>query len=342
MKAGFCLQCGAAASKEYNFCPNCGTKLPDEHGSTAASPEFGRTKSYAPSSPDQAVHGTENDSTGSSSETDEVIICSTCGYQNPVGIKSCESCGAFLRRAEKNLNVSKSSVEKKSPVVSESPKQPKTGRDAVIREKREELKWLHAASRRKFHLNVIQIVSIAAALLLGAIFIYGITTTKSITPQQDNTSGADAQQQASTSPPSADVLHEIDRLRQIVDKNPADLVSTLRLSNMLQDNGMYDQAVIYYKRYLDKIPDNIDARVDYGITLYEGGHTQEAIEQLNRAIKMNPNHQKAFFNLGIVYLNAGEIDKSNDALKKSVQIDPQSDVGKQAQQILREHASIKN
>jgi tetratricopeptide (TPR) repeat protein len=189
---------------------------------------------------------------------------------------------------------------------------------------------------------VIQVVSIAAALLLTAILIYGITTTKSITPQQDNTSGADVQQQASTNPPSADVLHEIDRLRQIVDKNPADLVSTLRLSNMLQDNGMYDQAVVYYKRYLDKIPDNIDARVDYGVTLYEGGHTQEAIEQLNRAIKMNPNHQKAFFNLGIVYLNAGEIDKSNDALKKSVQIDPQSDVGKQAQQILQEHANIKN
>ena len=342
MKAGFCPHCGAAASEEYNFCPNCGTKLSDQHGPTAASPEFGMTKSESLTSADQAVHNIESVSAISSSETDEAIVCSTCGFQNPVGARSCELCGAFLRRAEKSSNHLKGSAEKKSPLVSEKPKQSKTGSDAVIREKREELKWEHTASRRRFHLNVIQTVSVAAVLLLGGILVYGVMTTKSVTPQQDNTAGADAQQQASTTPPSADVLHEIDRLRQIVDKNPADLVSTLRLSNMLQDNGMYDQAVVYYKRYLDKIPDNIDARVDYGVTLYEGGHTQEAIDQLDRAIRMNPNHQKAFFNLGIVYLNAGEIDKSNDALKKSVQIDPRSDVGKQAQQILQEHANIKN
>ena len=52
---------------------------------------------------------------------------------------------------------------------------------------------------------------------------------------------------------------------------------------------MYDQAVIYYKRYIDKVPDNVDARVDYGVTLYESGHTQDAIDQLNQAIKMDRN-----------------------------------------------------
>ena len=165
-------------------------------------------------------------------------------------------------------------------------------------------------------------------------------SSKPVTPQQDSDSGT--QQQTAAGEPSADVLHDIDRLRQVVDKNPDDLASTLRLSNMLQDNGMYDQAVIYYKRYIDKVPDNVDARVDYGVTLYESGHTQDAIDQLNQAIKMDPKHQKAYFNLGIVYLSAGDLTKSNDALKKCVQVDPQSDVGKQAEQIMEQHINVKN
>ena len=111
---------------------------------------------------------------------------------------------------------------------------------------------------------------------------------------------------------------------------------------MLQDNGFYDQAAIYYKRYLDKESKNVDARVDYGVTLFEAGHIQQAIDQLNEAVKMNPKHQVAYFNLGIVYLNAGDFDKANTAFEKCVKIDPTSDIGKKAKQTLEQHVNIKN
>jgi tetratricopeptide (TPR) repeat protein len=283
-----------------------------------------------------------------SSHAEGIIICSTCGFQNPAGTKSCESCGAFLKGVEKGQGNPQSLTEKIKTASVESPEvEPKRIRPKEVpakKEKREEAgtQGLQNASRKRFRPSTIQVATVVAALLLGSIFVYGIMSTKSVAPQADNTSGPGAQQQSATNQPNADVLNEIDRLRQVVDKNPSDLVSTLRLSNMLQDNGMYDQAAIYYKRYLDKIPDNIDARVDYGVTLYESGQIQDAINQLNQAVKMNPRHQKAYLNLGIICLNAGEIDESNDALRKCIQIDPQSDVGKQAQQILQQHANIKN
>ncbi len=348
MKARFCPQCGAEVSNAYNFCPKCGTKLPEVSEAGAGSPEPAKIKSELSDSGEQAVHGLDGTPSVSSGRADEVLICPTCGFQNLAGARSCESCGAFLKGAVKTVSESGSPIGKTTPGVIESssaePAQMHVREKPVKKEKHKEVKTQSTPpiSAKKFRLDTIRVVSIVAILLLGGILAYGIMSTKSVTPQQDNTSGADAQEQATTNQPSADVLHEIDRLRQIVDKNPADLVSTLRLSNMLQDNGFYDQAVVYYKRYIEKMPDNVDAKVDYGVTLFESGHTQEAIDQLTQALKMNPKHQIGFFNLGIVYLNAGEFDKANAAFKKCVELDPNSDIGKKAQQTIEQHANIKN
>jgi len=313
----FCTHCGTEVSLDFNFCPRCGKVI--------------AVQSSAPNV-QQAV--TANRNQEPQTLNFKLVTCPTCGFQNAADARSCESCGTFLKSAVSNQRSSVSDVPEIKDKVVEKRKAPKlqktSSKSNPIVDKYE----------KKFHLRSYQVVSIVAALLLGGILVYGLMSSKPVVQQGDTGNGT--QQQSSTSQPSADVLHGIDRLRQVVDKNPDDLVSTLRLSNMLQDNEMYDQAVVYYKRYLEKIPDNVDARVDYGVTLYEAGHTQEAIDELNHAIKMDPRHQKAFFNLGIVYLNAGEIDKSNDAFKKCVEIDSQSDIGKQAEQILTQHANIKN
>ena len=344
MNSRFCPHCGAEASKAFVFCPGCGTKLPEVHDETTGGTETRTANLEAMSKEPNQQSGTIS---GQSTESgDGFLICPTCGFQNLSGARSCESCGSILKGAEIGHGASQSKMTRNDTIVTEtSPAESRPIRakeKASKKEKRNDIKPQGDSPKMNFKLTTVQTVSIVAALLLGSIFVYGLVTTKSVTPPGDNSSNGDVQQQSTGSQPSADVINEIDRLRQVVDKNPSDLGSTLKLSNMLQDNSMYDQAAIYYKRYLDKIPDNIDARVDYGVTLYEGGHTEDAIAQLGQAVKMSPKHQKALFNLGIVYLNAGELAKSNDVLKRCIQIDPQSDVGKQAQQILQEHANIKN
>ena len=330
MTTMFCPHCGTEVSSEFNFCPKCGARIA-LGGQQSAISNF---------------QSTDNDSNSAiRSSKSETVLCPTCGFQNPSDARSCESCGTFLKSAVGSQQSGPEADEPKAAsIAGESNfkgKEAEWQRGTKARKKSSKSDLVVNKQTRRFHLQSYQVVSIAAALLLGGILVYGLMSSKPVASQQDDTGNA-AQQQSTTTQPSADVIHEIDRLRQIVDKKPSDLVSTLRLSNMLQDNGMYDQAVIYYKRYLDKIPDNVDAQVDYGVTLYEGGHTQESIDELNQAIKMDPKHQKAYFNLGIVYLNAGEIDKSNEVFRKCVQIDPQSDVGKQAEQIMTQHVNIKN
>lgn len=319
MTAAFCPQCGAELSGEFKFCPSCGSKLP-----VSEQKEQDSAKDRQPERPEN---------------TSEVLRCPTCGFLNAVGTRACESCGSFLGNATRETveNVAPPPVEKKAAepkVTAHKPsgrKHEKKGRKQNAEPK--------APPQKRFHLETYQITAIAAALLLGAVLVYGLMSSGTSTPP-GGAGNAPSQQTASSNQPSANVLHEINRLREVVNKEPDDLQSLLQLSNMLQDNGFYDQAAMYYKRYLGKKPGDVDARIDYGVTLFEGGNTQGAIKEITDALKIDPKHQIGFFNLGIIYLNAGDINKAGDAFKECVRINPNSDIGKKAKQALDEHANI--
>jgi tetratricopeptide (TPR) repeat protein/predicted RNA-binding Zn-ribbon protein involved in translation (DUF1610 family) len=318
MTSMFCPHCGAETSSEFSFCPNCGKKLPViATGAEGEKPE----KSRAPG---------------------EAVVCPTCGFSNRAGARACESCGTFLGGSQPEKvgkSVEPRPIERAEEAREALPKPAASGKE---KKKSKQGPAQKAPVGRRLHLEPYQIAAIAAALLLGGILVYGLMSSKSTASADGNAGGnmPSSQQSATGGQPSPDILKEIDRLREVVNKEPDDLGSILRLSNMLQDNGFYDQAAIYYKRYLDKVPKNVDARVDYGVTLFEGGHTQEAIAQLKDALKTDPKHQIGLFNLGIVYLNAGEFDKANAAFKECVKVDPTSEIGKKAQQTLEQHANI--
>ncbi len=310
-----CPHCGAELSAEFRFCPSCGKQLPDE------------------------LSGAGRVEPGDSHNRSEVLVCPTCGFINHSGARACESCGTFLGGARKEPVEEQSAPQttRREEEKTHPENRPHPGKEK--KKERSQVSQQKSPARKRFHLETSQTAAIAAALLLGGIFVYGLLTSRST---QTGTGGGSmpSQQTATAGQPSADILHEIDRLREVVNKNPEDIGSVLRLSNMLQDNGFYDQAAIYYKRYLDKVPKNVDARVDYGVTLFEGGHTQEAIAQLKDALKIDPKHQIGLYNLGIVFLNAGEFEKANAAFKECVKVDPNSDIGKKAQQTLEQHANI--
>ncbi|MCL5266534.1 MAG: tetratricopeptide repeat protein [Bacteroidetes bacterium] len=325
MTAKFCPQCGTEVAAGFNFCPSCGAKIPEV--------------------PKEPVR----ENVEKREEAQEELVCPTCGFRNKITSRSCESCGTFLSGArkeprehrEKEEAVPRETVEPKRPDRKQV--QHKQGqKQARKNESRPRSSQPSSAAGKKIRLEPYQIASIAAAILLGAILVYGLMSSKPNATSQNSTGATSQQQGTSSGQPSADVLHEINRLREVIDKDPSDLESTLRLANMLQDNQMYDQAAIYYKRYLGKKSKDVNARVDYGVTLFEGGHTQEALGELQEALKMDPQHQIGWFNIAVVYMNLGEFDKANDALRKCVKIDPNTDIGKRAQQTLVQHANIGN
>ena len=282
-----------------NYCPECGDKI---EGVFKFCPNCGHQLDASAEAGNKKV---------------EVIICKNCGEENPTDRINCFSCGVSLKSGQKSKSSSEKLKNKKSD---------QKNKISEIREKSNEEKVLD--NRKIFLIASVVVIVFVTALFVSGIFDSGI---KNVVPPVNN------QTQTSGNEVSLAKLDEINELQNKIDANPDDLESTLHLAHLSQDSGLYERAIINYKKYLDKNPENADARVDMGICYYNLGNYAKAIEEMETALKYKPNHQIACLNLGIVNLTAQNVDASKEWFRKAVEIDPGSEAGKRAEELLNSH-----
>ena len=176
-----------------------------------------------------------------------------------------------------------------------------------------------------------KIIAIFAVIIIGGVLVLEFSSRpKASVPPQGTATTSGANMQA---------LADLQALEKQVQANPNDMEAVLRTANLAFDNGFYDKAVTYYKRYLANNPKNPDARVDLGVCYYEMGNLDEAQKEMLTALKYDPKHLQGHFNLGIVNLRAGRIKEANDWFKKTIALAPNSTIGQQAKQILEQHSN---
>ena len=127
---------------------------------------------------------------------------------------------------------------------------------------------------------------------------------------------------------------EIEKLQKDVEANPQNMERLLKLSHLLNDNGLYEKAIEKYELYLRNKPNIPDVLVDLGVCYYNIKDFENAIDRMNKAIKIEPKHQIGHFNLGIVNFASNNIDKAKEWWKKTIEIDASTSVGKKAQELL--------
>ncbi len=132
-------------------------------------------------------------------------------------------------------------------------------------------------------------------------------------------------------------MQAINDLEEKIKQNPEDYASILELAHLQNDSGLYDAAIINYKKYLAKNPEDADARVDMGACYFNLQDYPSAIKEMETALKYAPKHQIAFLNLGVVNLTAGNLEKSKEWLQKAYDINPNNEVGQRAEQLLKNH-----
>jgi len=244
---------------------------------------------------------------GVAAEPAGVRTCEACGYANLSSASHCESCGARLKGAAAERATVRSRQQARQQVPRKKAFEP----------------W--------------QIVSVVAVIGLLGFLIY--------------TLAANDQPRPGAAPPAAEAAAKpapppLEPLEKAAELNPSDPEAALRLANGLHDNGMFERAVVAYKKYLAMRPDDPDARVDMGICSYQLAladssnaerYFAEAVRDMQTAFQAHPTHQAAAYNLGIVYLHMGNLDESNAWLKRAVALNKNSDLGARAQKILQEH-----
>jgi cytochrome c-type biogenesis protein CcmH/NrfG len=242
----------------------------------------------------------------------------------------CESCGARLKPATEP-------PQAPLQILSRPPAKAATRPKKIVPPRQKDKK-------KRPHVEPWQVITGVVVFVFASFFVYTEFLRPESSPPATN-------QQQGLGAPSPGMLQEIDELQRIVDANPTDTSSLLRLANLLNDAGMTNstllmRAVNMYTKYLALKPDDPNARVDMGICYFQMSRmdTENARSLIDRAIKemetaftTHPTHQPAAFNLGIVHLNAGDFEESTKWFKKAVEINPNSELGKKAQHLLEEH-----
>ena len=287
-----------------NFCGECGFKLDHEF-------------KFCPNCGNELENATNSDKTSTTSKFEKFIVCQNCGEDNLATHGNCSSCGVKLKGSfiERELTKTKS-VKKQT-----KSKQPAKRKKESVQIKNEKT----LDSKKILLVSSFVIVLILVLLISTGVFDSGLNENQQQT-SNDTGSGVNLAN-----------LNEITELENTVKANPNDKASMIKLANLLQDSGLFDRAIVYYRKYLEIDQTDSNARVDLGICYYNANDFQSAIAEMEIALQYQPKHQLAHLNLGIVNLTAGNVDESKEWFRKAIEIDPNSQAGKRAQELLQSH-----
>lgn len=230
-------------------------------------------------------------------------FCGECGYQFDRDYKYCPECGTKVTLS----NVSEKPVSKQAAVRSKKDDDDK-------------------------QLDPKVIFGIFAG---GAIIILIIILTTGV---------FDSTKVASTSPPvqtgagvNMQNFQLINELEAKLKLNPEDHKTLLELAHLKNDSGLYEQAILNYKSYLEHHPDDADARIDMGVCYFNLRDFENAKKEMMKALEYAPKHQIGHLNLGVVTLSAGNLAESKEWFKKAIEIDPNTEAAKRAEELLKSH-----
>jgi hypothetical protein len=290
-------------------CPNCGVQIKSEF---KFCPECGFK--FEEEKPEPVI----KNSTGNVG----IIVCNNCGDENLSSNKFCSGCGVILQGeviAEKGSFGTHTAKETPAQKIQHSKKV-----KAVPITKVDQGKQLDVS--KIILIVTVGIIAVFIILIASGTFDSKPSVTTGIPQNQMLAPGVTASTQA-----------RLSELEVAVKENPADSKALLELAHLKNDSGLFEQAIINYKQYLEINPSDANARIDMGVSYYNLADYKNAEEEMKKALEYEPSHQIGHLNLGIVNLAAGNLEISRQWLKKAVDINPNSEIGIKAQELLASH-----
>jgi len=179
------------------------------------------------------------------------------------------------------------------------------------------------------------IVMGAAGTVFGLIvgWIIGTQQAPARPLAQVAASVAQAPAQAGTPPAAAAVLDEAQAtaLRNIAEKDPANVQSRVQLGNMYFDAERYQDAIQWYEAALKLNPNDVSVSTDLGVCFYYTNQPDRAVTQMEASLRIDPRHTKSLLNLGIVKaFGKQDLVGAAAAWEEVVRIAPDSPEGQSA------------
>jgi cytochrome c-type biogenesis protein CcmH/NrfG len=105
-------------------------------------------------------------------------------------------------------------------------------------------------------------------------------------------------QQPQAVPAQAALAQAVAPLLDVVNKDPNDYDSLVKLADLYYDGQQYTSAIQYYERAVAIHPQNPDVRTDMATAYWYTGNSDKAVKELETSLKYRPGHPQSLFNLG--------------------------------------------
>lgn len=115
--------------------------------------------------------------------------------------------------------------------------------------------------------------------------------------------------------PGGGQMPDLNRLREVLERDPENGEALLSLANMNFDIGAWPRAQELYERYLRLDPRNPDVLTDLGISLRSQGQLDAALERFREARQIDPTHWQSIYNEVVVHaFDRGDFAAADSAL----------------------------
>jgi cytochrome c-type biogenesis protein CcmH/NrfG len=184
-------------------------------------------------------------------------------------------------------------------------------------------------------------------LLLGVALGYLFRGSASAAPTTTASSDASPQQSAPPKRNDAEAQAAVEQtaapLLAVVEKDPGDYDSLVKLGNVYYDGQQYRSAISFYERALKIHPENSDVRTDMGTAYWYAGDASKALETMEASLKYQPGHPQTLFNLGWVrWQGKGDPKGAIEAWQQLLKANPEYPQKQQVEQYIakaKEHAT---
>jgi len=120
-----------------------------------------------------------------------------------------------------------------------------------------------------------------------------------------------------------DHQESISNFKELLKKEPNNLVVLISLGNAYFDMGMDVEAIHYYLQSLSIYPDNVTVRTDLGTSYRRIGQPDKALQQYHESLKVDPRHSTTRYNIGVVLLwDKKDVEGAIRVWKELLRIDP--------------------
>ncbi len=179
-----------------------------------------------------------------------------------------------------------------------------------------------------------------AALIIG--FLLGTLVGGKLMSGKHHQTAQQPAQNGNSMSEVAIVTARITELEQIVSKDPKNLKALIALGNDYFDTNQPQKAAQAYNKALEIDPNNPHVLTDQGVMFRALGFFDRALANFEKAGKLDPTHLQGLYNIGIIYaVDLKQPEKAKAAFEEILKKDQNSDLARQAREMIKQLQSVK-